>query len=392
MSELTREAEDYLARLDRALWPLSPSQRQAVMLEIRCHLEERFERGSLHLMSSLEHMGPPEEIARAFVEAAGRKWHTRPANDDQLPAVIRQTTLPIVYKPRRAPLPIREMIDKFRRTYQASRNGIWSIFAVLIACLTATNFLVGIDKLSAGADGMPMWFVISARLTVTILAMVAAYRALLTQDDLIWNWTSASARFAAATIGMLGLTTVIFLGVQSVIASISPFAVGSAPSVAINAMTVLGIVTASAITYLRIQPWVVSQAIDDDRVTLAISLQGTSDKMRHLVTGWMVFVGPLILIHAVISMAMSAMPYQAFIENGLAICMLDALVSALILMAVTILNSIAFRWTVNEPIPDASPFSTITPTNEEVARMREILKAHIEQRRMAKFVRTHWTS
>lgn len=388
MAGLIREAEDFLAQLDRALWSLSPAHREAVLLEMRGHFEEHMAEGRLYLLSTLERMGSPAEIARAFVEAAGHRWHSRPANDDNLPITIVQSRELRQYRAPRQRLPIPEMIETFRLTVMAARNGFWSIGALLVPALTAAGFLIGIDQLSNGAQTIPIWAVTATRSTLLALALVAAYRALLTHDDLIWNISKETGRFSAALLAMIGLGGIAYLGMLTAIRDVLQLPPGSTVTDFLSTCLGLGVAIVAFLISIRLQPWAVGLAIDDDRINLSTSWLGTSGRIRELMTGWLIFVAPLAIAHGALQILISITPYTVYIKMGLAISAIDAIVTTLLVIAIAVLNTIAFRWVVDEAIPDAAAFSTIHPTAEQVAEMRSIMKSIIDQRRMAKRFRT----
>src|SRR4051812_33482787 len=69
MVTLNPVAETFLARLARQLHPLSFDEREALLLELRGHLLERQQQGPEHLRAALDEMGPPEILAREFIDA-----------------------------------------------------------------------------------------------------------------------------------------------------------------------------------------------------------------------------------------------------------------------------------------------------------------------------------
>jgi hypothetical protein len=383
MSNLTRDAEDYLAKLAKALWQLTPQERSTILLELRGHFADRQAQGRLHLLSTLDHMGPADAIAREFVEAAGRQWHSMPANENgkNLPAVVVRSNVPVAYKPRRELLPVRRIIEESLQTYAAARNGIWSICAVLIPCFIALNFVAGLQRINADMDSAPLWTFMAVRGVLIVAALVAAYRALLTQDDQIWAVSGSTVKFAGAALGMLATGWFLFLGFAAAADSALGLASGSWMRTGVDIAGGCAIATLLASAYLRIQPWAVGLAIEDPKASFIASLIGTAGRWRALITGWLIFVVPLLLIASVVNAATRGVPDGLFVNYGLALCMLDAVTSTALVLAIAMLNVIAFRWALDHPIPEAAPFSTRGGTAEEISRIRETMIEMLKDKR-----------
>jgi hypothetical protein len=192
---------------------------------------------------------------------------------------------------------------------------------------------------------------------VYLLAHCAGYRIVLSNEPHPWRIRPSTFRFFAATIAVdmvtAGVTVAIFLGVESFVsaAGVTPAIVKMAPLILSTAASVL----LFCVT-LRIQPWMVAQAIGRYAITIGASWRGTSGWVLNILPGWIVLVLPLYLLQ----LGLNAFVLE-FVSNRLwtlALAVVAGVVTMSISFAVIFLNATIFRWAVGEPIPSARPFAT----------------------------------
>ena len=370
---LSAEAELYLRQLEKELWPLGSAEREAILLELRGHLEACSSHGALRLAEALASMGTPDEFARAFVvEGAGdaRRRAGLPGRD----------LVPLAPPPEFARTPdkmrLGEMIAQVRATFRASRPGFFLIGALLVGLLTATNFAAFMHELRPGIVAQ-IWPVMLVRVVVVVMALAAAYRALLTEEHRIWAIDMSTFRFAGGLIAV-GAATILTVLAVMVPAKAVLALLPETPALVLRALLILVLLGAISAILLRIQPWLVGLAIDRRDVTLRTGLQETRGKMLAIVKAWAVLVLPLYVLH--FALTAGALSWKPFNPGHLMIAGVDGVVSALILIAAACLNATIFRWAAHEAVPPARPFAPELPEEQMVdearLRLRRYLAAH----------------
>lgn len=363
--QLPAAAESYLRQLDSALWPLSPGERAAVLLELRGHLTDRWRQGAEPLERALAALGDPAALARAFVEAgAGETYRKVGMRGRTLVAA----ELPREYSAAPRPLPLTEVVRQVRATFLASRNGLFMVGAVLVTVLTATNFLAWAAKLLPGSS-LAVEPVMVVRVGAVLLALAAAYRAALSEEERLWSIDLSTLRFAAAMLGVLAVAAAGVAGMAAL-----AVAVGAGP--AVRTAVAIATLVAFSIILLRIHPWIGGLAAGRRDMTLRSMWRGTQGRMINIVKGWLVLVLPLYLLHAALNAAaLYAVPLG---QAHLALALADAVVAAAMALAAVMLNATVFRWAAGEPIPPPSPFSTEQPNEDLIEEARLRLRRMIE--------------
>ncbi|HZG09269.1 MAG TPA: hypothetical protein VEZ70_09860 [Allosphingosinicella sp.] len=348
---LTRPAELYLERLSRALWPLASNQRQAIVLEIRGHLEGSAAGGRLE--DALAGLGAPEALAGHFLDAGADRGGIAPAPVESGRGLSGS-----------------QVFREVQATWRAGRNGLFLVGAVLVTTLTATNFLLWLKALRPDIS-LEAWPVMLLRTLAVILALAAAYRLLLSERRDVWRLDRSTLPFAGALIVSLvasaAVAVVLARGGTAVLEAlgVERASLGAAQMV----LAVLWLAVA-AITLLRVQPWIAGLAAGRGEVSLRASWIGTRGRMGSIAKGWTLLVFPLYLLHFALSFA--AVKLFPLGVTQLALAGLDGIVSTLALLAAASLNATLFRWVAGEPIPGHRPFGTEPPSPEQVeaARLR----------------------
>jgi hypothetical protein len=374
---LPPRAETYLRQLDRELWPLSSEERETILLELRGHLIGRAAQGEERLAEALAALGPPPELARAFVDAGAGDTYRQVG----LPG---RSLVPVgaehEYGNAARRLSFSDILAQVRATLLASRNGMLLVGAVLVTTLTATNFLRWLEKL-APEPTTPAWPFMLVRAAAVLLALVAAYRIVLSKDDESpWAVNLATLRFAGAILAIFAFTiggvTLAGLAVRSLATAAG--ASGAALGAARLATVVLALAFFSCAA-LRVQPWAAAQAIGRRDVRLQTVWRGTSTRLWDIVRGWAMLVLPLYLAHfAITYAALEVVPFGA---GQLALALVDALAAAGAAIAAVLLNATVFRWVTGEPIPAPRPFGTEQPSEELVEQARVRLRGLLEAAR-----------
>lgn len=358
-------AESFLRQLADALWPLSAAERQAILLELRGHLAERWHQGAEPLERALAALGAPDELARAFVDAGAGDTYRQVGMRGRALVPAELPDMPAV--PHRR-LSVREIVDEVRATLLASRDGLLMVGALLVTVLTATNFLGWTAKLLPGST-LSEGPVMAIRVGAALLALAAAYRAALSAERPLWTIDLSTLRFAAAALGALGATVMGVLGISALAAALGA---GAAVRSAAAIMAVVGF----SIVLLRIHPWIAGLAADRREMTLRASWRGTEGRMTDIVKAWLLLVLPLYLLHAALNAAaLFAVPLG---EAHLALALADAVVATAMTLAAVMLNATVFRWAAGEPIPPPRPFATERPPEELVEQARIRLRRLIE--------------
>ncbi len=368
---LSAEAELYLRQLEKELWPLGSAEREAILLELRGHLEAcSSQGGALRLADALASMGTPEEFARAFVvEGAGdaRRRAGLPSRD------LVPLAPPPEYERTPDKMRLAEMIGQVRATFRAGRPGFFLIGALLVALLTATNFAAFMHELRPGIVEQ-IWPVMLVRVAVVVMALAAAYRALLTEEHRIWAVDLSTFRFAGGLIAV-GATTIL-----TVLAIVTPAKallalLPETPAMLLRGALILVLLGAISAMFLRIQPWLVGLAIDRREITLKAALRETRGKTLAIVKAWAVIVLPLYVLHFVLTAF--ALSWKPFNPGHLMIAGIDGIVSALIVIGAALLNATIFRWAAHEAIPPARPFAPDLPEEQTVEEARLRIRRYL---------------
>lgn len=362
---LPPQAETFLRRLDKELWPLSSEERETILLELRSHLAGRSAQGPEALASALSGLGSPKTLAGefAFVGAGagrrkaglpGRDLVPVPGGDGRIGARRRLSTA--------------EMLSQVRSTLLASRNGLFAVGAVLLTILTATNYLAWMEELMPDS-GLAAWPPILLRTVAMCLALAAGYRLILSEDRSPWTPSLSTLRFAGALILLIGLIVAGVAGTTLLVAKLAAAADATPAAVeGLRVGTLLLSLAACSCAALRVQPWLAALAIGRRDVTLRVSWAGTAGRLGNIVRGWAVLVLPLYILHFVLTFAaLKVIPLGA---GQLLFAGLDAIAATLCALAALLVNATAFRWVAGEGIPAPRPFGTEPPSEELVLQAR----------------------
>ena len=356
---LPPEAERFLRHLADALWELASDEREAILLELRGHLSERAAQGPEPLRAALAEIGTAEALAGQFLCAA----------------TIRNDRPPAPIPPAFPPTPrhdIRALFGELRATLRAGRNGLFLVSALLITVLTASNFLLWLDKVRPELS-LTAWPLMLVRTLVLLLAITAAYRIILSEDERPWTVDTNTLRVAAALLAMLGASTMAVLAIAGA-AKQTALAAGLDPSTAaaLRTLVVIAALIAASCAFLRIQPWVAALATGRRDIGLKRVWRGTGPVFGTILRGWFAFVFPFYAAHVAITyLAIKVLPFGG---NQLLLAELDAFVSTGALFAALLLNATVFRWVSGEAIPAPRPFGNAAPDAELVAEARRRLR------------------
>jgi hypothetical protein len=346
---LPPQAQAYLRKLASALWRLSSDEREAILLELRGHLQARAAAGPEALRAALDGLGEPEALAALY-------------GDD---GAGRLTQLPAGMTANRKRMRVGEVIGDVRGTVRASRSGFLLVGALLVTVLTSTNFLLWMAA-RLPAVGIAEAPATLARLAAVLLAFCAAYRLALSPTAHPWRVDLGTLRFSAATV-LAGLLS----GAVALAAALGAGALGGAAARAVAVVIALALMSCAL---LRVQPWMAALAAGRQGFTLRDSWRGTRGRMGNIVKGWLALVLPLYLLHVVLNLL--ALKLLAFGMGFLALAMADALICTGIVLAATMLNATVLRWATGEAIPAPSAFATETPpeslVDEAQARLRRL--------------------
>jgi hypothetical protein len=366
---LPPRAEQYLRQLEKALWPLSSGEREAILLELRGHLHGRAAQGEAALASAIAGLGDPEALAREFA-FAGTGEGLRKAG---LPGrALVPIAIPEDVRAQRPRLTVRDIVAQVNATRLASRDGLQLVGAVAVATLTGTNFLLALAQPGSGAE-VEAWPVMIVRVIAIVAAMAAAYRIVLGDDREPWAPKLSTFRFAAGQVGLLAGI------VGAVLLLVAPLSlIGSPP--AVRTAAALAAVAFFSCAAMRVQPWLAALAIDRRDLTLASVWRGTNGRLWDIVRGWAVLVLPLYLVHILLSALMVKAVSSPAAQ--LALAGLDGIAAACALIAAILLNATVFRWVARESIPEPRPFATEPPSDEFVLAARIKLDRLFEASRL----------
>jgi hypothetical protein len=324
----------------KELRSLSSTDRDAVLLELRSHLTDLAARGDERLDAALRALGSPADLAAEFD-------HVHGAGLVQVPQVFAV--------PRR-PMRVSEVLLEVRATFLASRDGLMMVGLVMTAVMAGTAFPVWtnarLDGVSVGVGAA-----MAAEFAIFLLAACAAYRIILSDEPHPWRIKPSSFRFFAAMIAVdlvtFGAWLPIFLGIRRFAS-----AAGTTPAISLVAMVISGAAVSILLfcVTLRIQPWLVAQAIGRYEITIGASWRGTSGWVLNILRGWIVLVVPLYLLHVGLNNFVLVIVSNTIVTLALAV--VAGVVAMSLMFAAILLNATIFRWAVGEPIPSARPFAT----------------------------------
>ena len=340
---LPAPAEAYLSALARELWPLASDEREAVLAELRGHLAARTDAGRLD--EALSGLGDPAALAAAYDFAGPRHGAIAPV-PEMVAGGERKTAA--------------ALLRDARATLRASRNGLPQVGALLVASLTATDFLLWMASRLPWV-GVAIVPVMTFRVGAMLLAFSAAYRLALSARERAW----------AADRGFFAFSGALALAALAVV--LTALAAGRLAGTLTDAppgRRVVGLATLAlgAMALLRIQSWLAALGSRRAAFGLAAAWRGTRGRMRAIAGAWSVLVLPLYLIHALLNaLALQVLPFGGGI---LALAGLDAVVSAILVVGAVMLNAAVLRWILDEPIPAPSPFATDKPAPELVDAAR----------------------
>jgi hypothetical protein len=355
-------AETYLRQLAKELWPLSPEEREMILLELRDHLNGRTRQNAL--AEALAGLGEPHDLARAFVDAgAGDTYRQVGMPGRSLVPVEPPPSFEIA-----RPLTTREIIAAVKATLAGSRDGLFLVSAVLVTILTGPNWGLWVDELRPNAE-LAAWPLMAVRVIVLILSLAAAYRIVLTDEERSWEVDLSTFRFGGALLALLALTVGgagLAIVVTTRLASLA--GVSEPVAFAIRVITMFVALAFFSCAAFRLQPWAAALATGRRDLTLKRAWRGTSGRIPEIVRGWAILVLPPYLLHfALTVLALKVIPFGPF---HLLIAAADAVASMAVALAVVLLNSTVFRWVVGEPTPGLRPFSSEPPSAEMVEQAR----------------------
>ncbi|HYI39775.1 MAG TPA: hypothetical protein VE053_05595 [Allosphingosinicella sp.] len=349
-SELPSAAERYLDRLERALWALPSQEREAILLELRGHLAVRADSAD----ETIAAFGPPERLAREFLAAGAGGGG---------PAALPEAETPLR-------LSLHAVLSQVLATWRGSREGLFTIGAVLLTALIASDWALFTLALRPSA-ALPAWVVAFGRAGAVLLALCAAYRLLLSSRGRAWAVDLSTLRFMGGTLATLVLSAAAAIAVTRA-ATAGLHAVGVAGDALSGARAALAFLTvaALAVLMLRIQPWLAALAAGRSGLGLRASWRGTRGRMAAIVKGWAVLVLPLYLLHFLLSYA--AVKLFPLGVAQLVLAGVDGIVSTVMALAAASLNATVFRWITGDPTPAPRPFGSEQPRADliEAARLR----------------------
>lgn len=353
MSGLSLEAERFLSDLRRALSTVEEAEREAILLELRGHLEHRQDQGALQ--EALAGLGDPVCVAASFIEAhqAAAANGSPTVTAVHLPTVFSSSSWALNYTQRVPRLGLQELAANLRASWRASRDEIWSICAVLFAGLLVTDFLAALLSSDSIASEAPRAAALCARTAVATAGLVALYRAFLTDDQPVWGFDGGLARFATASIGLLGVSVLAVGIVTGFAATLHAALGGTTLPMPARLLIALGVALPISCASLRLQPWLVDAALGSRRLSLRLCWLLTERRMKGLVPSWLVTVAPLFALHGATSSLIQGLSRDSLVRFGLGLCALDAIFTIAMMLAIAALNSISYRSVLREPIPDA---------------------------------------
>lgn len=349
-SALPSAAERYLDRLERALWPLRSEERGAILLEIRGHLAARADAAD----ETIAALGPADRLAQDFLAAGAGAGG---------PAAI-----PAAEIPRH--ISLYAVLSQVLATWRASREGLFTVGAVLLTTLIASNWALFTLALKPNA-AIPAWVVTLGRTGAVLLALCAAYRLLLSSRRRVWTIDLSAVRFMAGTLATLVLGAAAAVGVtRTATAGLNAAGLDGGALAGTRAALAFLTLAAVAVLLLRIQPWLAALAVGRRDLTLRTVWRGTRGRMAAIVKGWAVLVLPLYFLHFLLSYA--AVKLFPLGLAQLILAGLDGIVSTVLALAAASLNATVLRWITGDPTPAPTPFGSELPRADliEAARIR----------------------
>lgn len=349
-SALPLAAERYLDRLERALRALPSEERGAILLELRGHFAARAETAAETIAS----LGPPECLAQAFLAAGAGGGG---------PAA-----LPEAETPRR--LSLYAVLSQVLATWRGSREGLFTVGAVLLTALIASDWALFTLALKP-STAVPAWAVALGRTGAVLFALCAAYRLLLSSHSRAWAVDLSTIRFMGGTLAMFVLVAAGAVAVTRT-ATAGFHAAGFAGGTLSGTRAALAFITLAviAVLLLRIQPWLAALAVGRRDLSLRTSWRGTRGRMAAIAKGWAVLVLPLYLLHFLLSYAaVKLFPLGA---AQLILAGVDGIASTVLALTAACLNATVFRWITGDPTPAPRPFGSEQPRADliEAARIR----------------------
>ncbi|HEX8308688.1 MAG TPA: hypothetical protein VF645_09765 [Allosphingosinicella sp.] len=349
-SELPSAVERYLDRLERALWALPSDERGAILLELRGHLADRAETAD----EAIAAFGAPERLAQAFLAAgAGGRG----------PAA-----LPGDQTPRR--LSLHSVLSQVLATWRGSREGLFTVGAVLLTALIASDWVLFTLALKPDA-ALPAWPVMLGRTGAVLLALCAAYRLLISSRSRVWAVDASTIRFVGGTLATLVLAASIAVGAtRAAMAGLHAAGLGESASSGVRTALAFLTLAGVAVLLLRIQPWLAALAIGRREPSARTAWRATRGRTAAIAKGWAALVLPLYLLHVLLSYA--AVKLFPLGVAQLILAGADGIVSTVMALAAAVLNAAVFRWITGEPTPAPRPFGSEQPRPDliEAARIR----------------------
>jgi len=228
---------------------------------------------------------------------------------------------------------------------------LWRVALVLLAVSVAIAYLSFLHELQP--EGLPGgWLIKPVHALISIWAMVAGYRALLTDRRDLWRVDSSTLRFSGGTIVefflAIAAVIVVRLWTEAVLG-----AIGVAPPT-IRTVKIVVVAIASilvSIAFLRAQPWLVGLAVDERKMTLQTSWYGSARMVAAMLGAWIPVLVPLMAAYAAVdAVADRASPVGAI---HLPLAALSGTIETVIALATVIFNAALFRLLVREtePVP-----------------------------------------
>lgn len=252
-----------------------------------------------------------------------------------------------VYADEAQSLTLRALLAEVRNTLRKSQKRIWTVPAVLVPVVAVFTYLGFVRALRPELIEYG-WIITMARLSISAIAMVAAYRAILTRDPNIWRLDRATLRFAAGAALIVGLAAGIII-LCGLWASAFSRALAVQPGVAMTLRAAVFTFAAMlvSIAFLRAQPWLAALAIDRREITLQRSWLATTNMTRVLISAWLLLVMPLMIAHAALMLVTMRLPWASAIHGPTA--MAAALLVAALAVVTALLNATIFRLIARSP-------------------------------------------
>lgn len=226
-------------------------------------------------------------------------------------------------------------------TWRRSQRRIWVVAAVLLAAEIAISFATYLHDLRP--QGLRFGAAIKpVHAAVTIWAMIASYRAILTEDPGIWRVDGSTLRFTGGAAIEFGLAiATVMLAQLWMSAMLGALDVGepAAGTVRIAGITLVAVLV--TIGFLRVQPWLAGLAIGRRDFSLQRSWTGTAGMNRPIIASWALTLLPLMMVYAAIEMV-AARSAPAGLGH-LPIAIAAALVVTAIAIVSALLNAAIFR-------------------------------------------------